>query len=201
MKLEYTGPKEFISAHGIDFKSGKDDKYVYIEHALQIYEAIHHDYKKDIIYSHNIKNENLSDKELLANILKLKPNLENICIEEISKLENLLNEEIENVKEHKNLNKIEQEALKNNLILMKKYRLQRETNKLVYYHLIETIVDDIISNKLREINTPFNEKFWHILQSIQGELSNHEKRSIGSNLNTIHDDEKMTISLKINSFL
>ncbi len=200
MKLKYTGPKELISAHGIDFKKGKDDKYVYIQFALQVYYAIHHDYKKNIIYSHQIKQENLSDNELLERILKLKPNLKTLCMQEIDELEKTLDKEIEDVKEHKNLNEIEQEILKNNLILMKKYRLQRETNKLVYYHLIETIVDDIIIHKLKEINIPFNEKFWHILHSIQGELSNHEKRSIGSDLKIVHDEEDMKISLKINSF-
>lgn len=81
---------------------------------------------------------------------------------------------------------------------MKKYRLQRETNKIIYNHLIEIIVDDIIIHQLKNISAPFNEKFWHVFQTIQGELSNHHKRSIGSNLDIEHK-EPFIISLKINS--
>lgn len=199
MKLEYTGPKEIISPHGIDFKSGKDDKYVYMQSAIQIYYAIHHDYKKDTIYSHQIKEDRLNDEEILKKILNLKKDLKELCKKEIFEFEEYLDNEIENIKSHKEYNKLEQETYKNNLIIMKKYRIQRETNKIIYNHIIKIIVDDIFEHKLKEINTLFNEKFWHILQSIQGELSHHEKRSIGSNLNTIHKEDGIFISLKINS--
>lgn len=199
MKLEYTGPKEIISPHGIDFKTGKDDKYVYIHCAMQVYYAIHHDYKKDKIYSHQIKDDKLNDEEILERILTLKKDLKRTCEKEIVELEQYLDKEIKDIKNHKELNSTEQEAFRNNLIIMKKYRLQRETNKIIYNHVIEIIVDEIFEHRLKEINTPFNEKYWHVLQSIQGELSHHEKRSIGSNLNTVHKEDGIFISLKINS--
>jgi hypothetical protein len=82
---------------------------------------------------------------------------------------------------------------------MKNYRIQRAFNKTVYTKLIEIIVDDIFIHKLKEINAPFNERFWHIFQTIQGELSNHNHRSIGSKLDILHDDDYLSISLKINS--
>ncbi len=198
MKLKYVGPKELISAHGINFKNGKDDKYVYIYPALEIYNAIHHDYEKDIIYTYNIKGKRLNDEEILNKILSINANSKEIFQNEILKIEKKLDNEIENVKNHKDYNKLEKEIYKNNLIIMKDYRIQRGTNKIAYKHLIKTIVDDIFEHKLKELNAPFNERFWHILQTIQGELSNHEKRSIGSVLDTIHK-EKISIILKINS--
>lgn len=198
MKLEYTGPKEIISPHGINFKNGKDDKYVYIYPAMQIYNAIHHNYEKGIIYTHNIEGKRLNNQELLNEILSFKDNFQEHCKNKISKFKLFLEEEINNAKNHTEYTKEEQQVYKNNLIIMKNYRIQRETNKIIYNHLIETIVDDIFTHKLKELNTPFNERFWHTLQSIQGELSNHEKRSIGSQLDTIHN-ETITISLKINS--
>ena len=199
MKLKYTGPKELISAHGISFKRGKDDKYVYIYPAFQIYNAIHHDYEKDTIYTHNIEGKRLNDDELLNKIISLKGDIKKELDKELLEVDKYLNNEIENVKEHKELNEEEQRVLKNNLIIMKNYRTQRETNKIVYRFLVEVIVDDIFENKLKEINAPFNERFWHILQTIQGELSNHDKRSIGSTLDIVHKDNSITISLKINS--
>ena len=198
MKLEYTGPKEIISPHGIDFKSGKDDKYVYIYPAMQIHDAIHHEYRTGAIYSYDIEEKKSNNTELLNKILNLNSSLKNNCVSEINDYEKYLDNEIEDVKIHKEYNEIEKDVYKKNLIIMKKYRMQRETNKIIYNHLIEIIVDDIIIHKLKELNTPFNERYWHILQTIQGELSHHKKRSIGSTLDAIHK-EIITISLKINS--
>lgn len=198
MKLKYVGPKELISPHGISFKNGKDDKYVYIYPAVEIYNAIHHDYKKDVVYTYNIEKKTFEDEEVLNKILSIRANFKDFFEKEIENLKEYLENEIDEVKNHKEYNDLEKEIYKRNLIIMKSYRVQRESNKLVYKHLIETIVDDIFEHKLKEINTPFNEKFWHILQTIQGELSNHKKRSINSTLNVIHE-ENITISLKINS--
>lgn len=199
MKLKYTGPKELISAHGISFKRGKDDKYVYIYPAFQIYNAIHHDYEKGIVYTHNIEGKRLNDEELLNKIISLKSNFKNTLIQELLEVEKYLDNEIEKVDEHAELNNEEQRVYKNNLIIMKEYRTQRETNKIVYKKLIEILVDEIFENKLKEINAPFNERFWHIFQTIQGELSNHHKRSIGSILDIVHEKNMINISLKINS--
>lgn len=198
MKLEYTGPKEIISPHGIDFKSGKDDKYVYIYSAFQIHNAIHHEYHKNTAYTYNVEGKSVDNNELLNKILNFEPSMRESCINEITSFEKYLDNEIKDVKIHNEYTKIEKDVYKNNLIIMKKYRMQRETNKIIYNHLIQIIVDDIILHKLKELNTPFNERYWHILQTIQGELSNHKKRSIGSTLDTIHKNA-ITISLKINS--
>ena len=199
MKLKYTGPKEIISAKGVSFKRGKDDKYVYIYPAFQIYNAIHHDYEKNVIYTHNIDGKRLNDEELLNKIINLNSEIKESFENEIQNIEEYLNEEIENIAEHKTYNEEEQKVYKNNLIIMKQYRTQRQINKTVYNILIKTIVDDIFENRIKEINAPFNERFWHILQTIQGELSNHDKRSIGSKLDIVHKDDAITITLEINS--
>ena len=65
-----------------------------------------------------------------------------------------LDEEIENVNHFKDLTPDEQKIYKNNLIIMKNYRIQRETNKIIYNHLIEIVVDDIIEHKLKNISAP-----------------------------------------------
>ncbi|NVJ53715.1 MAG: hypothetical protein HWD90_08455 [Campylobacteraceae bacterium] len=198
MKLKYTGPKEIISPHGVDFKDGKEDKYVYISYAMQIFYAIHHEYEKDRIYTHTIDKELLEDSHILNKVCSLKPDFEENCRKKISDLEEELDNEIQTVKEHTELVPEELTAYKNNLIIMKDYRLQRETNKVIYQQIIELIVDEIFEHKLKQISAPFNEKFWHVLQTIQGELSHHEKRSIGSTLDTTKT-EPIVITLKINS--
>ena len=82
---------------------------------------------------------------------------------------------------------------------MKNYRIQRETNKIIYYELIKIIVDDIFEHKIKVINSVFNERYWHVFQSLEGELSNHNHKSIGSTIDTIHDENTIRIRLNINS--
>lgn len=197
MQLKYVGPKEIISPHGINFKTGKDDKYVYIKTAMQLYSAIHHDYEKDKIYHHNITKTEDSDEVILDKILHLQPKLPIICEKEEKELEAKLDLEIEHVKQLTDLTTEERMVFKNNLIIMKNYRKQRETNKIIYRHVIDIIVEDIITNKLKEINVPFNEKYWHVFQTIEGDLSNHHGKSIASEIITNHDNP-ITITLKIN---
>ncbi len=40
MKIKYLSARPMISHHGIDFKDGKEDKYVYLIIAVQILKAI-----------------------------------------------------------------------------------------------------------------------------------------------------------------
>jgi hypothetical protein len=199
MVLKYTGPKEMISAHGINFKSGKDDKYVYIYPAYQIYNALHHDYEKGHVYSHNIQGKRLNDEELLHNILSINPDLKRDIEKKIEEYKNCLDDEIEKAKEHKEYKEEEKKVFRNNLIIMKNYKIQREINKIVYYELIKTIVDEIIEHKIKVVNSPFSERYWHILQSLQGELSNHNHRSIASSIETLHNEDSIRIKLNINS--
>jgi Tfp pilus assembly pilus retraction ATPase PilT len=39
-------------------------------------------------------------------------------------------------------------------------------------HIIEIIANIIKEHKIKDISSPFNEKFWHVMQTIQGQLSN-----------------------------
>lgn len=198
MKLEYVGPKAVISHKGVSFKDGKEDKFVYIQACMEVFNSINHSYEKNFIYNYNISNEKLDSSNILNEILQLKSNLKEVCEKELLEKENSYKEYIQSIDSHKELNEEELKVYKNNLKLMQPYILQRVTNKVVYTHLVEIIADKIIENKLHEIITPFNERYWHILQTIQGELSNHNNRSIDSSLETIEKDG-LFIKLHINT--
>ena len=106
------------------------------------------------------------------------------------------NEEKE-VSIRRDLSDIEKETYIANLRLMREYKIQRAKNKIFYFHYIETIVETILKNKIKEIDTPFNMKFWHILQSIEGVLSSHK---IGSNLKVENENNCLKAILSINIF-
>lgn len=197
MKIEYAGLKPVISEHGISFKDGKEDKYIYLSYAIDILTAIDHTYEKKKKYSHQINHKNLSGDEILDILLKFHPDLEETINSEINSYMIHLEEEEKQVEARTSLSKLEKDTYINNLKIMKNYKIQRAKNKIFYFHCIETIVETIIKYKIKEIDTPFNERFWHILQTIQGELSS---KKISSTLNNKMIENELKSELVISIY-
>jgi hypothetical protein len=196
MIIKYAGPRPVISQYGIDFKDGKEDKYVYLIIATQILLAIDRDYNEKSSYSYDPATKRLSDDELLDIMLRYEPKLKQTVVTEEISYEEHLNEEIEHIKQRTDLKQIEIDIWVKNLQIMKKYRIQRAINKIYYQHCIHDIAKVIKREKIKEIDTPFYEKYWHVLQTIQGTLS-EGRDSIGSDLKVEVADNKMIAKLFI----
>ena len=197
MKLEYAGLKPVINEHGVSFKDGKEDKFIYLFFAIDILNAIDHTYEQKKKYSHQLNTNTLSPNEILDVLLNFHPNLEEVMNKEIDSYTKHLNSEEEAVNNRTILSKIEKEIFIANLKLMRKYKTQRAKNKIFYFHCIETIVEVILKYKIKELDTPFNERFWHILQTIEGNLSTHK---ISSNLKMIEENGVLKAMLLINIY-
>ena len=197
MKLEYAGLKPVINEHGVSFKDGKEDKFIYLSFAIDILNAIDHTYEQKKKYSHQLNTNTLSPNEILDVLLNFHPDLEEVMNKEIDSYTKHLNSEEEAVNNRTILSKIEKEIFIANLKLMRKYKTQRAKNKIFYFHCIETIVEVILKYKIKELDTPFNERFWHILQTIEGNLSTHK---ISSNLKMIEENNVLKAMLLINIY-
>ena len=197
MKLEYAGLKPVINEHGVSFKDGKEDKFIYLSFAIDILNAIDHTYEQKKKYSHQLNTNTLSPNEILDVLLNFHPDLEEVMNKEIDSYTKHLDSEEEAVNNRTILSKIEKEIFIANLKLMRKYKTQRAKNKIFYFHCIETIVEVILKYKIKELDTPFNERFWHILQTIEGNLSTHK---ISSNLKMIEENSVLKATLLINIY-
>ena len=197
MKIEYAGLKPVINVHGITFKDGKEDKFVYLPFAVDILNAINHDYEQKRVYSHVLNNKEFASSEISDIIMKFHPDLEETMKKEMDDYNIHLDNEEKEVRDRKDLLDIEKDTYIQNLKLMRNYKIQRAKNKVFYFHYIETIVETIINHKIKEINTPFNIKFWHILQSIEGKLALHR---IGSSLKTSTENNSLKAVLSINLY-
>ena len=197
MKLEYAGLKPVISEHGVSFKDGKEDKFIYLSFAVDMLNAINHTYEQKKKYSHQLNETPLKPNEILDVLLKFHPDLEETMNQEIESYVKHLDSEEEAVRNRINLSEIEKDTFIANLKLMRNYKTQRAKNKIFYFHCIETIVETIIKYKIKEIDTPFNERFWHILQTIEGNLSKHR---ISSNLKATNEDSSIKAMLFINIY-
>ncbi len=180
MKVKYAGPKAFITHHGVTFEEGKEDKYVYLMIGIQILRAIDKDFGKQKSYSYDVNTKRLSDEEIKQTMLKYEPQIEQKTHQEVESYKKKLEVEMEDVK-NRNLTELEKEILTNNLQIMKDYRLQRASNKIYYMYNIKKIVAIIKREQIMEIDTPFYEKYWNVLMTIQGELAK-EKSPIGTEL-------------------
>lgn len=193
MKVEYAGKKPVINEKGVFFKEGKEDKFIYLTFAIDILNALNHSYENKKVYSSEINHKDLSPNEILDILLKFHPKLEETMNKEIDSYLIHLDKEENEIKERNSLCDIEKDTYISNLKFMRDYKIQRAKNKIFYFHCIETIVELILEHKIKEIETPFNERFWHILQTIEGNLSKHR---ISSNLT----EENLKIKLTINIY-
>jgi len=170
MKIEYAGPRPMISQHGVQFKDGKEDKYVYLMISIQILQAIDKIYEGHKSYSYDTTTKKFSNDEI-EEILNAQSSTLGESIKKEQEYYSLkIAEEIKHIEERTNLSEDEKKAWVNNLEDMQNYRIQRAVNKIYYMHSIDMIKNIITREKIKEIDAPFDEKYWHVLQTIQGSV-------------------------------
>jgi len=202
LKLHYTGPKPLINEHGISFKNGKIDKYIYLPISIRILKTIDRDYitkKSHKLYITN--HDDFTDEEMLATIKLHEPKLEEHVEAETLAYEKHIADIIEQVKNKKYLEEIERETWLRNIEIMKPYLLQREINKLYYIHSIKRIKELIYEHEIYEIDMDFTLKDWHVLESISGNLE-QGKKSVSTTIKVETDKNGVSVvKLFINSRL
>lgn len=197
MKLEYAGFRPIINEHGIFFKLGKDDKFSYFPFVFEILTALDNNYESLKEHSHQIKIEKFNSSQTINKLLMINPNIQDLIDEQISNYLIHLDEEENEIKNRINLSDIEKDIYLTNLKLMRDYRIQRATNKIFYFNCIEAIIEIIKKNKIKQVETIFNEKFWHILKSIQGRLLHYK---LTSTLKIDESNGVLKIKLSINIY-
>ncbi|MEA1914170.1 MAG: hypothetical protein U9N30_02540 [Campylobacterota bacterium] len=170
MQIKYSGPRPVISEHGISFKDGKEDKYVYLMISLQILQAIDQSFDTTKSYSYDLNNKKLSNDEMCTILRHYEKDIKQISLDQIKHYKIKLDEEVEHLDNSSHLSQMERKTFKNNLNIMKEYRIQRAVNKIYYMHSIQDIVYILRRESIKELDAPFYEKFWHVFQTIQGEL-------------------------------
>jgi len=196
MKIEYAGPRPMISQHGIDFKDGKEDKYVYLMISIQILQAIDKNYEEHKSYSYDTKTKRFSNDEIHQILNSYSTTLEQDVEDAEKSYTQKIDEEIEHIKMRTNLKETEKNVWVNNLEIMRNYRIQRSINKIYYMQSIELIKEIIKREEIKEIDTPFYEKYWHVLQTIQGALE-EGRRSVHTELKIERSNENMIAKLII----
>jgi hypothetical protein len=191
MKFEYVGYRPVISHNGVTFKQGKDDKFIYLPYAYEILNALNHEYTTNKNkYSNSINLDNSNIDKLYKVVETYFPDIEKSIEDKLKKYKEHLEEERENIISRPHLSDIEKNIFLTNLDLMKNYRINRAKNKIFYYFVIATIVEIIKEKRIKEIDIPYHNKFWHVLNTIQGVLSSEK---INSNIKAVYLDTKLEL--------
>lgn len=195
--LEYAGSRAMISQHGISFKQGKEDKFIYLPYIYEILNSVNNNYEHNKKHSYQIKIDNLAYEKLYLYLISINPNINNEIEERLNNYLKHLDEEEQEVLNRVNLSDFEKDVYISNLKLMRNYKTQRAKNKIFYFYCTKAIVEIIKTNKIKKIDLPFNEKFWHVLKTIQGKLA---LEKIVSNISTQEEDNILLIKLTTNIY-
>ncbi|WP_345993481.1 hypothetical protein [Sulfurimonas sp. HSL-1716] len=199
MEVKYVGPKPVISHTSIHFDSNKEDKYVYLNIALQLVEALDHDYIKNKTYDH-LLDVSLSDREMLDILQKRCPNFSDLMDRTNNNVEDEIEENLQRTHENSILNDEEKEVLEKNIKLMRDYLIQRSINKKAYYCVMKLLADIVQQDHIDQITLPMKQNYVHVLHSLQGTLVK-EKMPIDTKLTMFEKDKAFYVTLKVVNLL
>lgn len=172
MRIKYVGPKVIFSRHGIDFDNNKEDKYAYINIAIQIYQAFEHEYNPGEKYVYNTSSKRLSDSEILDFIHKNFSHHDKLLEDAKQDANEYFEREKKRAAYRQGLiSEEEYNSWIKNIDLMQDYTIQRYFNKKIYYAIINKIGERIKQRNIAEVHAPMYQKFVHVLHSLQGVLS------------------------------
>lgn len=198
MQIKYVGPKPLISKTGISFDSQHDDRYTYLNIAVQLLQALDHPYFDDRTYHYAVDNERLSDGEIMNGLKKYCGDVEKIVQESISAEEARIDDERKRAKTNGTMSDPEREALLKNIDVMRGYRLQYATNETLYNCAVRSLAGLVKQEHVDYIVVPMFQRFAAVLHSVQDELA-HQKFPLDSRMDIYEEDGRLMAKMEVKS--
>lgn len=196
MNLKYVGPKPIISHTGIEFDNNKEDKFVYLNIAIQLIKALRDENLRGSTYKYEADTSRLERDELFSELKKYCDDLTSIIEVENHSVEDDIEHDIQRAQESRILSEEEKETLQKNIEIMHDYLIQRSVNKAVYYCAIEKLAEVISNAHIEYIVVPMYETFTHVLHSVQGALLKL-KNPIDTKLEIFKEGDQVYSELKV----
>jgi hypothetical protein len=196
MELKYVGPKPIISHKGIKFDNNKEDKFIYLNIAVQLLKALDHDYFENKTYTYTADTSRLSNDDLSRELKKICPEIDSIMQRRNGLIEDDIEHELHRAKDSETLTDIDKETLQNNINIMHDYLVQRSINKSVYYCTIEALAELLKRESISYVITPMFQTFVHVLHSIQGVMLKN-KSPIRTKLDIYQENGQLLVKLQV----
>jgi len=196
IQIAYAGPKVLFSEHGINFDNNKEDKFVYLNIATQLHQALSHEHEPNQIYQYSTDSKRLSSEEIMAYFQTIFSDSKVLLEIAQKEADEFIDHEKHRAVIRNDLNEIATKAWLANIQLMQKYVKQRRFNKAIYYQIINSLGKLVIKHNVTQINTPMYQKFVHVLHSLKGVLKN-SKPSLDSTVEFYDNKGVLEVRLMI----
>jgi len=196
MQIKYVGPKPLISKTGISFDSQYDDRYTYLNIAVQLLKALDHEYFEDKTYQYAVDSDRLQDIDIVDGLKEYCGSLESTVQEGVQAEQKLINDELKRAKENKSISELEREALVKNIHMMESYRLQYATNDTLYTCAIQRLAAHVKQDHIDYVVVPMFQRFAAVLHSIQDELSK-QKFPIDTKMDIFEEGGKLMAKMEV----
>jgi hypothetical protein len=174
MQIKYVGPKPIIMPGGISFDNEYDDKYTYLNIAVQLLKALDRDVFENNVYTYETDSKRLNDEEILEGIKQYCSDAQKNIESFIADVESEIADDIRKAKEDDSLAEDERSALLHNLEIMRNYRIQFATNDALYHSSVTALANRVKERHIDYIIVPMFQRFAEILHSVQDILENQD---------------------------
>ncbi len=196
MHIEYVGPKPLISKTGISFDSQYDDRYTYLNIAVQLLQALDNTYFENKTYQYAVNTDRLSDEDIIDGLRRYCGNLEEVVQEGIDAEKKLLGDELKRAQENQSISDTEREALLRNIRMMEGYRLQYATNEKLYSCAVKRLAEQVKQDHIDYVIVPMFQRFAAVLHSVQDELAK-QKFPIDTRMDIYEENGKLMAKMEV----
>lgn len=196
MQIKYVGPKPIISKTGIAFDNQFDDRYTYLNIAVQLLKALDNDYFEDRTYQYEVDSRRLNDQDILEGILHYCGSLDDVVSLDVEEENRLIDSEIRSAGENTELTEEERAALIKNIELMRNYRLQYRTNETLYNCAVKILAGLVKEAHIDYIIVPMFQRFAAILHSVQDEIL-RQKFPLETRMEIYEENGKLMVKMEV----
>lgn len=171
VSLKYVGDRVIVTPSGVFFLKGKDDKYIFLPSAYKLFMLIsEQSHWQGSHLEYSFPETMPSDNDMLLAATKNDPKRLDEIQKMVDEYANYLDLEIEEIKRYDHLDPKSKDSFINNLTVIKPYKVQRQTNKIIYHMMINRIVNQIHQKEIDKLEVPPTKNFFRVLNSIRGGL-------------------------------
>ncbi|SFV61419.1 hypothetical protein MNB_SV-6-973 [hydrothermal vent metagenome] len=175
MELKYVGAKPIVSQHGVSFDQNRPDKYILINSAVELLEALNSDLGEDsVVKLTSFNHKELNGKELAEKLKLYCSGIDEVFNTREAETEELIENYKNSVEQNRNITNDEKTAWLGNIRLMRDYYLQYITNENAYNVILNTLADTITSKHIEEIQFPVGRNYGLVLGDLVTVLTDHK---------------------------
>lgn len=167
MQLKYVGDLPLVSHHGVCFDKSHPDKYLYLQAALELLEALSYGPTEVTRHLYTIEHKEFSNKEIVALLHKYVPNLDEMEQINQDKAHAFVQKLRHNVSQAPALNEQEKETYLNNIEMMQEYYYQYVVNETAYELAVEALANEVKEAHVELLEVPSFRNYGIVLKDLE----------------------------------